>query len=342
MMAGAARQLATAAPGAAVNPTAAAQTSRLETGTLNALLLHGLRQRPEALALCGAGPQQVWSFAALDACVSQVANRLRGLELPDETPVLVTGGASAHVLIVLLAGLRAGMHVALAPLALGAADLAAACIASGAVVLIGAGDHRFGEFSDILTAAAAQAPDVRLIATCGQSGSGSFVDLGGPFEGLPGVDSPTQCIITFERAGSTWTAVEQPLFRLHDFAATHVRSLPDDTWPILSTLPPATLAGLVCGPLAAWSRGVALYLHGPFDGGALARQLAVAGRAHVLVPAGPAAEITAMFPNSIASLTTITRHQNDAALPARPASIPSQTIPRLDLQCLGEASIAYR
>ena len=284
--------------------------------TLASLLARNALTQPDALALAGSLQAESWTFASLDARVCHVAARLRALELSDGETVLVTGGASPYVLIAMLAALRAGLGTALAPLAFGPAGLAAACVASSAVALIGAGDYRFGDFADVLAATAAAAPEVRLVATCGDEGASGFVNLDEPGEAAACEASTTHSIVTFIRDTSGMTAVAHDTSVVAVTALAFQQALPDDGLPVLSTIAPVTLAGIACGPMAAWLGGRGLYLHGPFDSAVFAQDLRQAGRAHGIVPATGAAGFLAYDPlaRAFASLTLLHRHADAQAL----------------------------
>ncbi len=87
--------------------------------------------------------------------------------------------------------------------------------------------------------------------------------------------------------------------------------------PILSTLSPASLAGLACGPVAALLVGAPLIWFGPFEAQGFVAALDEAGPCHLIAPESIAADLAAaglIAPARLESLSLSTR----AASPAAP------------------------
>ena len=311
-----------------------------EAASLDDLLRRWAATTPDALALAGAVDQLEWSFSGLDAEVSRVAARLHAFELGARASILVAGAASPHTLVAALAAMRAGLRTGLAPLSFGVDGLAAACAACGASALIGAGGHEFGEVPVVLATTAAQSPKVRLVASCGTDAAVSVINLDEAGDSAA-VDPAPEILPpeTFAPGPAGLTPVAHSARKLCASALDLRRARPaGDNAPVLSTLAPVTLAGLVSGPAAAWLSGRALWLHGPFESRAFAGMLARAGRAHVVAPAAAAVLCDA---DAAASLTLLHRHADNARLP--PAQPPlrwqSGTPRQIDLHAFGERQV---
>ena len=312
--------------------------------TLDALLARAARAMPDTLALAGGGAQQSWTFATLNAEVARVAGRLAALDLGGGAPVLIAGAASPHTLIAALAAQRAGLRAALAPLSFGADSLAAASAACGAIALIGAGGHAFGDVPGLLTDAAVAARQVRVVASCGAETGNGIVNLDEDGDSAA-LDHAAESLplLTFARAPAGLTPVAQDAAKLTACAQSLQRAWPaDDSAPVLSTLAPVTLAGLASGPMAAWLSGRALWLHGPFEAQVFARMLARAGRAHVVAPAGLESGIGAS--SACASVTLLHRRPTGSdPAPARASAVaPDQQCRLIDFFAIGEChAIAF-
>ena len=296
-----------------------------------------------ALALAGSPCRTAWSFSDMAARVASIAMRVRDLRLEPGATALVTGGASPHALAAVLGVQQAGLRAALLPLGGGPEELAAACGTCGANLLIGAGGQAFGDLETLLAVAASRAVAVRFVAVCGGEAKNGFVDLcaAGEAEPLAALVAPDAAVLTFARGTGAMAATSAAPRRAAAVAAALRRWLPEAAAPVVSTLPPLSMAGLGAGPWLAWSVGVALHLHGPFDAFALAEALAAAGRAHLVLPAAlaPAVTGTSALSRHIASLVLVHRHCSAAAmLTARPPALPgAPKIPAIDLHCVGEA-----
>ena len=312
----------------------------LDAMTLDALLLRAAQSRPEALALAGSPDAQSWTFAGLNAEVSRVAGRLTALELDAGATVLVSGAASPHTLIAALATMRAGLRTALAPLGFGPAGLADACAACGATALIGAGGHEFGDVRALLAAAAAAAPGVRLVATCGTGAGNGIVNLDEEGDSAA-LDEGAAALapVTFARNAVGFLPVEHSAAKLAASALALLRCLPGVGSPVLSTLAPVTLAGLISGPMAAWISAGTLWLHGPFECRTFAQTLERAGGAHVIAPASLADDFQGLdeLSRAFASLTLM--HRNlDTVIPPPLQSIRAMEC-IIDLYALGESAV---
>ena len=307
-----------------------------QTASLDELLNSCAAAAPGALALAGAVEQPVWSFAALDAEVSRVAALLRAFELGAGASVLVTGAASPHTLIAAVAAQRAGLRTALAPLSFGPESLAAACAACGAAALIGAGGHEFGNVPALLAVVAAASPGVRVVASCGAEDANGVVNLDDNGESAPPAAAPALPLATFARAVSKLTLAEQDAAKLAAAALELRQAWPAGAHPVLSTLAPVTLAGLVSGPMAAWIAGAPIWLHGPFDSRRFAEALERARRAHVIAPAGLAAHLAAAAASGACVSLTLLRREADGPIPALAAP---QKMQILELHAIGERSV---
>ena len=169
---------------------------------LDALIRGGARSKPDRLAMTDVGGESL-DFARLDARADLMARRLAELGLAPGETLMIIGAARLSAFVGLLAGLRAGLDVALAPahpaptvLALFAARAGASAIATEA----GAGCA----MEDIFEVAA-RAPDVRFVCELGAGAADGVVALGAPPNEAPDRAepflAPTGRIATFAPGG---------------------------------------------------------------------------------------------------------------------------------------------
>lgn len=309
--------------------------------SLDTLVAGAARLRPEAVAFADDGETLTAAEAA--ARTAALARLLVEYGLrPGERLVLV-GGASAALCIALAAGVRAGFDLALAPVDLDAASLAAYARAVGATGLVGAsryGDHDFGE---TCLAAAMDAPDVRLVASLGPDAMDGAADLSPaaiadfaaarPDDGLargkpPG--APPAQFLTRRRDGAVVAHRQATLMAAGLDLVTRAKI--GRPTPVLTTLPPVTFAGLVAGPVAALLAGSPLRLHGPFTAAGFVDACADLRDPHVVLPAAAGAAIVRSgLTAGFAALIVCTRGEPAPVL-------PGAACPLVDLYAAAESA----
>ena len=213
--------------------------------------------------------------------------------------VLVVAGATVEAFVALVAVLRAGLEPALLAPGPGPVEIAAHARAAGAVALLGPSHYGALELGESYLSAAALAEQVRMIATLGPepvdggvdvsfARLDAMVDVVDPGEAPDRAEPPM--IVTFHGPPTSPTAVaHRQATLLADALSLVEQAHINPSAPLLSTLPPTSLAGLVAGPCAALLGASRLVLHGPFDA---ARFLAACDGApgyHLVVPAAAGA-----------------------------------------------------
>ncbi len=306
---------------------------------LDALIRGGARSKPDRLAMTDVGGESL-DFARLDARADLMARRLAELGLAPGETLMIIGAARLSAFVGLLAGLRAGLDVALAPahpaptvLALFAARAGASAIATEA----GAGCA----MEDIFEVAA-RAPDVRFVCELGAGAADGVVALGAPPNEAPDRAepflAPTGRIATFAPGGGLVYHAQRTLALAALDLAT--RAPGGRSAPILSTLAPTSFAGLVAGPFLSLILGRPLHFHGPFEPEGFIGALEALAPAHLVAPgalAGPLAEGDMIRADVLASLMLL-----DRTTEARGALAPlgaAADVPVIDLHAFGEQAL---
>ena len=160
----------------AVTPRHAPHPDPLAPYTLDALLEGAAQMRPDAAALVDDFSQSL-TFAALAEEVETLAAHLIHIGLlPDDT-VIVLGSAQSRIVAALLAGARAQIHVALAPVNIRAEQLTMLALRLNASAILCADAYNGFAPVDTAFAAAALAAGVRVVATLGAEAHDGAVDL---------------------------------------------------------------------------------------------------------------------------------------------------------------------
>ena len=279
--------------------------------TLETLTRGSARLRPDRTAMTDSTGAD-FSFAQLDAAADASAARLElyGFE-PGET-LVVAGGASVSTIVALLAGLRAGLDVALAPLHAEPAQLAAFAAAVGGRAI--AAPTAYGDFAplDAIFDAAAQAPDIRMVCSLGPEPGDGCVELisGGvpPARARQPALARAPRIATFGPLGAVFYHRQRTLIAAAlDLAARVPAGIGA---PIVTTIAPGSFAGLVAGPFLSLLTGAKLHCHGPFEAARFIDAIAACAPAHVVAPgalAGALAEGGLITRSRIASLMLLDR-----------------------------------
>jgi hypothetical protein len=110
---------------------------------------------------------------------------------------------------------------------------------------------------------------------------------------------------------------------------------------IVSTIAPASFAGLVAGPFAALLSGAPLHLHGPFHSAEFLAELDAAAPVHLVAPRAMAADLDVaglLTPRTLASLMLLDR-SGETDPPPAPVLRPDLSIPVIDLCAFGERAL---
>lgn len=242
---------------------------------LDALLTAASRDCPDAVLMRDDDGPSTAADLARRVCLLAALFRAAAL-VPGER-VLILAGAQTAAFVALVAALRAGLEPALAPCGIGPIEIAAHAQAAAAVALVGPARYGALELGESYLSAAAIAESVRMVATQGPepvdgAADVSFARLDGmresaPDEALvPDAAHETAVIATFQGAPTGPVLITHRQATLFADALSLVEQARiNPSKRIISTLPPASLAGLVAGPFAALIGASSLVLHGPFD-----------------------------------------------------------------------------
>lgn len=263
--------------------------------------------------------------------------------VPGET-ILLAAGAPATAFIALIAGLRAGVHVALAPAGADEASAARMALLSGAsAIVVASGGVEAAPVLDWLLAAAAT-PSVRLVCCLGVEKIDGMVvvdpaalDAGGPRNAA--CDASGAQIVTFENGVKPIAHRQRTIVA----AALDVvaRARIGMRLPLISTIQPASFAGLAAGPVASLIAGAPLHWHLPFDARRFLAMLDETAPAHLFVPAAMAMMLQRaglLSCAKLASLLLLSRQATSDQGDAPPGGLSTgHDAPRIiDLYAVGE------
>jgi hypothetical protein len=278
--------------------------------TIDEIFRRVAQRRPEALALADApnrktftdGAPRRLTFAQADRMVSAIAGRLRRMGLPTDAVVGIQLPNIVENILAVLGVMRAGMIAAPLPLLWRRADAVAALTRVGAKALITCG--HVGDFNHCQFAmrVAAEVFSIRYVCGFGPDlpdGVVEFDDLlsAATLDPLPPLDRERQsnpaahlAVITFDAGESGVVPVARShleLFAGGLGALLESRLVQDAN--IVSTLAPASFAG-ICLTLLPWLlSGGTLHLHHPFDPPVLVGQWRGDARCGALILPGPVA-----------------------------------------------------
>jgi acyl-CoA synthetase (AMP-forming)/AMP-acid ligase II len=315
---------------------------------LDVLLSTAARDCPDAILI--RDDHEASTAARIATRVHALAQMLRSFGFAPGERILVVAGAQTAAFVAAVAVLRAGLQPALAPCDLGPIDLAAHIRASGAVALIGPSRYGALQLGETYLSAAAVADSIRMIANQGPDPVDGAIDVSFvALDTLPNLaaagDAPVSdveppSIATFQGARSAPTMI------LHRQAALFADALSlveqahiNPSKRLMSTLPLATLAGLVAGPFAALIGASCLVLHGPFESGAFLRHCdADVGGYHLVVPSA----VGALFADKtlaagLVSLVLVSRFSDPFGFALPQASGCDR--PVVDVYAFGEDSV---
>jgi hypothetical protein len=293
-----------------------------------------------------------------------LAGQFRQCGLRPGERVLLVMSARTIAVLALAGALRAGLVPVLLPCGLGPVEIATYAKASAAAALVGPAHLGRQDYGESYLSAAALSDTIRLIATLGPGRVDGAADFQAsaivPAAGaslaasslaassLAPAGPEGELILTFERPAHPAPASGAALVSHRQSAIfSAVLQLASEAQlnpsrPLLSTLVPATFAGLVAGPYAALTAAASLTLHGPFDAAEFLRACDAEPGAHLAVPAAIAPVLhEAGLTRGDASLILLSRFASPAAF-TLPAPLSCERL-AIDLYAFGEtAALAHR
>lgn len=276
--------------------------------------------------LADTGEQEL-TYAAFHALVKRYTGALQRFGLKPGDRILITGCLSPRSVAAVIASLATGIDTALAGLHLDSDEIAAFARHTGAVAIVteaGASDNAVVQ--QIWTAAA-QCDAIRLVISLADRAADGTVPMkatGDSTARLPRLQDAAR-IITRAMDGAPVTHIQETLIAAGlDFIA---KSKLSAGAPILSTIIPASFAGLVCGPIAGLLTGAPTLLHAPFDSRQLISRIQRDRPVQLIVPSAISRHIeTSGFCDRehLAALVLLSRFE------ASPATLSAPAIPAMD------------
>ncbi len=274
--------------------------------TLDELFRRAGVRHPQATALIDPpnresftdGAPRSLSYAEADGLISAFAARLRALGLHTDAVVAIQLPNTVEGVIALMGVLRAGMIAALLPLLWRQQDIVEALRGTGARVLVTCA--RAGKYAPARSAVLAAADLFPIRHICGfgrelPDGVMALDDLGAqasidPVQGQarPGAAAAHVAVLTFDVTTEGYVPAARSHAQLISggLAPFLEAALAPDA-ALLSTIPPASLAGLALGVVPWLLCGGTLALHQGCEPAALAAQCGAFSDATVILP-GPA------------------------------------------------------
>ncbi len=331
-------------------------TSAIESGDplarldFSSLISGAAKLRPDRIAFHDSSDaSKSLTFAMLERRVAAMSASWRDLGLMPGERILVIATASAACIVAITGALRAGLDVAIAAPYLPAEELAEFAIDTGAVAL--AAEPACGDLdiASELLRTAARAERVRVVAALGNTTVDGAVLLD-PLQTNGAMQEETAAgghslharIITrditarcvFHRQRTIVAAALDFVTRAQ--IGTHI--------PLVSTILPASFAGLAIGPAAALIAGAPLILHGPFDSTTLLAMIEAMHPVHLVAPAMLSEDFDAaglIDPHYLASMIFLSRFkQMPADMSAEPpGGMLDSAVPVTDLYAIGEIAV---
>lgn len=311
--------------------------------TLDALFRRAAVGDPTALALADPpnreaftdGPPRRLSFLQADRAISALVARLRGLGLPPDAVVGLQLANTVESVVALLAVLRAGMIAAPLPLLWRRREIVAALGRVDARAIITVSRVGAEQPASVATEVAAELFPIRHVCAFGQALPDGVVGLDdclGQGGGAPAARA-TPAVVTFEvtRRGLI------PVARSHAQLIVGGHVVPAARGAaVLSTIPPASFAGIAV-TLVGWlaARGP-LHLHHAFDPAAFAAQCAELEGATVVLPAAAVEPLASAGLLERAGRVVALWRAPERFAHAAPRSAPPHVV---DLACFGELGL---
>jgi len=284
-------------------------------------------------------------YTSLRTLVNSYASAFRAFGLQPGERILIAGCLGVRAQAALISGLAAGLDTAVAGVHLDASDLGNFARLTGAVAVVTeVCAAQSGAASQILSAAA-QADAVRLVISLSDDAPDGTVPMGaaGAASGRTPNLQRSPRILTRTLNGKLAAHSQQTLIAagLDLIARTRISA----GAPIVSTIVPASFAGLVCGPVAALLSGAPLVLHAPFDSKTLLQRIRELRPVQLMIPAAISAHLAAstVFNSThLSALIVLSRFEgNPSALEAPPAPvIQAENVDICDLVAWDETALA--
>jgi hypothetical protein len=315
----------------------------LEALTLDALLAGAARLRGARTGLSWSGEDVgagAMTFGAWDAAASACADALADCGLRPGDAVLIVGAADPATTILIFGAARAGLEAALTPAGGLEAQIAARADRVGAAALLAPGRVGRASPADALPEIAAVTPSVRLAAVwgeCARVADGlTRLDLArSPVRQARGAANGA---ITFFDSQGRPTRWRQDRLAAAALDALHGARI-GATQPLVSTLAPTRLAGLVAGPLCALASGANLHLHAPFEIRALADAVSEGPSARLIAPGAIADAVCLALASAGVRLAGVLATREAPADPAPRLDRPDLFGPVVDLWRWGEQAV---
>jgi hypothetical protein len=294
------------------------------------------RLRADRVAILEAGPgasSTPTTYGEFDRLTLAFSAHARACGLIPGERVLIVGATRIGVAVAILGAIGAGLEPVIAPAHLSPATLAFLAQSTGAAAIVG--PTRFGAFDaeKAMLEIAATAPGVRLVGSLGPGECDGAVDFSpaglcdpvdaNAFGAKPATPPRIGLVLAPEQKAPRVVFVSQSeIVAIALNFASRLRLNAER--PILSTLSPASLAGLATGPVAALLVGAPLNWFGPFEAQSFVAALEAAGPCHLIAPEAIAADLAAaglIAPGRLESLSLSTR-DGEAPPPAIGAACP--------------------
>jgi hypothetical protein len=304
-----------------------------------------LRVDQPAFVQTGAGrhfPGEAWraqatTFSAFQKLVSQYAGAFANAGLQPGERLLIAGCTSVQSIAAMIGALSVGIDAALAGVHLDSTEIATFATVTGAGAIVTDAGEDDPATAALILGAAAQADCVRLVVSLADCPADGTVSVSAAAAGAakPAAHVKGGCIITRNSDGMPVTHSQQTLIVAGlDFLA---RTQLSSGVPIITTIIPASFAGLVCGPLAGLLLGSLTNLHAPFDSTALLHAIETAKPVHLVAPAALAQQIAASSICNAAYLSALVLLQRHEAAPP---SLEAPALPPLPVDGIAVSDVA--
>ena len=300
---------------------------------------HGAaRLRADRVALAEAGrgaAAATTTYGELDRLTRAFSAQARACGLAPGERMLILGAPRICVAVAILGALGAGLEPVIAPAHYSTAALVYLAQSTDAAAIVG--PTRFGDLDteSAMLETAATAPGIRLLGSLGPGAIDDAVDFSpSGLRDFMDMAPPNALTATPARIGLA-LAPDQKAPRVVFVAQCDIVAAALDfasrlrlnaEQPILSTLSPASFAGLAAGPVAALLVGAPLILFGPFEAEGFIAALDDAGPCHLVAPEAIAADLAAaglIAPGRLESLSLAGRGASAGAAigAARPVAL---------------------
>ena len=272
-------------------------------------------------------------YPAFRALVNVYASALRAFGLQPGERILICGCLGAQSQAAIMAGLTAGLDTALVGIHLDADDIGDFARLTGAsAVLSEASAGEPGVARQILTAAS-QADSVRIVISLSDDPADGMVPIhaSGAATGRAAHLQRSGQVITRDMQGAPVIHSQQTLVTAGlDFIA---RAKISAGAPIVSTIVPASFAGLVCGPVTGLLTGAPVILHAPFDSTRLIERVKASGPVQLIAPGAISEHLTSstiLNAEDLSLLVLLSRFEGTPAALQAPA-LPALAVDGFDV-----------